>query len=291
LADQDIINFTDVSSCGTATAVSVPCLFSKFTRDDFDHSKGERYQNLLDVVSHAQYDVLWLDNNSGCQGVCERINYIDLAHSDDPKYCQGGNCVDEILLDGLQERVDMVSKKNKDQFIVLHQKGNHGPTYHRRYPDKFGVFQPICETNQLRSCSQQEVVNAYDNAILYTDYFLDRTIDFLKKNSEKYNTAMVYFSDHGESLGESNVYLHGLPYIIAPEYQKKVPFILWLSDEYQQNYKLSKACVAKRSADKLSHDNIFSSVLGLLAIETQVRDSQLDIFSQCKQQINVVHQY
>jgi len=278
LSKQNIINFSDVSSCGTATAVSVPCMFSKFSRTDFSHSKGRQYENLLDVANHAGYQVLWRDNNTGCQGTCERINYENLANNKTKAFCEKGNCFDEVLLEDLHK---LVSKKKGDQLIVLHQKGNHGPTYNRRYPKSFEVYKPTCKTNQLRNCSQEEIVNAYDNAILYTDYFISQTINLLKEVSNKYDTAMVYISDHGESLGENNLYLHGLPYIIAPEYQKKVPFLLWLSDDYQQTHKLSQSCLNQKSNQKLSHDNFFSSMLGLMAIQTKVRDTTLDIISSC----------
>ncbi len=278
LAKQDIINFNDVSSCGTATAISVPCMFSKFIREDFNHSKGEQYENLLDVVKHAGYQVHWRDNNTGCQGTCDRITYEDLAYEKLSTFCKDDNCTDEILLHNLQT---VVNEKSGDKLVILHQKGNHGPTYHLRYPKEFEVFKPACKTNQLRSCSKEEIVNAYDNAILYSDYFISQTIDFLKKNSDEYNTAMVYISDHGESLGENNLYLHGLPYIIAPDQQKKVPFMVWLSDDYQQNYNIDQSCLTQKSSQKLSHDNLFSSMLGLLSIQTQVHDEGLDIFSSC----------
>jgi len=282
--NNSIINFSDVSSCGTATAVSVPCMLSKFSRNEFDYVKGIGFHNLLDVAKHADYNVTWLDNNSGCQGTCDRINYKSLASSNNTKFCVDGNCVDEILLDDLQGTVNLANNKDtdKNQFIILHQKGNHGPTYHLRYPDRFKVFKPTCETNQLRSCSEQEIVNSYDNALLYNDYFLDQTIKFLKKNTDKYNTAMVYVSDHGESLGENNIYLHGLPYLIAPDQQKKVPFIIWLSEDYQKSYTISKSCMSKKSNNPISHDNFFSSMIGLLDIKTSVHDSSLDIFESCK---------
>jgi lipid A ethanolaminephosphotransferase len=283
LSKQDIINFSNVSSCGTATAVSVPCLLSKFSRTDFSYQKGREFQNLLDVSSHANYNVLWRDNNTGCQGMCDRIAYEDLAHQNNPEFCNDDNCVDDILLHDLQSIVNRTKNQpKKDQLIILHQKGNHGPTYQRRYPQTFNIFKPVCKTNQLRSCSQEEIINAYDNAILYTDYFLDKTIKFLKKNAKNYHTAMVYISDHGESLGENNIYLHGLPYMIAPEQQKKVPFIIWLSNSYQQTYGINNSCLANQSNNTLSHDNFFSSMLGLLAIKTNVYNKKLDIFSSCK---------
>lgn len=284
LTDQDIINFKDVTSCGTATAISVPCMFSKFSRENYSDTKGVKFENLLDVVNNAGYDVLWRDNNTGCQGTCKRVGFESLADKESPEYCAEGSCMDEILLVDLQHAIDNRNKnKSEDKLIVLHPKGNHGPTYHRRYPKRFEVFKPTCKTNQLRSCSKQEVVNAYDNAVLYTDYFLAKSIEFLKQNAEEYNTALVYMSDHGESLGENNLYLHGFPYMIAPEQQKKVPFILWLSQGYQQAHLINTVCVAKKTTDKLSHDNLFSSMLGLLDINTKVHDSKLDIFTSCRQ--------
>ncbi|MEB8433543.1 phosphoethanolamine--lipid A transferase [Cocleimonas sp. KMM 6892] len=299
LAKQDIINFSDVSSCGTATAVSVPCMFSKFTRDEFNFDKGREYENLFDVISHAGYKVLWRDNNTGCQHSCDRIAYEHMLDKLNPKFCETGNCVDEVLIEDLQQIVDasntntapneqltkvnaVIESPQGDRVIILHKKGNHGPTYSKRYPAEFEKFTPVCKTNQLVSCTQEEIVNAYDNAILYTDYFLDKSINFLKKNSEQFDTAMVYISDHGESLGENNLYLHGLPYMIAPDYQKKVPFMLWLSKGYEKTHSINKDCVASKSATALSHDNLFSSILGMLSIETKVHDKQLDIFSSCK---------
>jgi len=283
LAEKNIINFSNVTSCGTATAVSVPCMFSKFPRNSYSDSKGLQFENLLDVINHADYDVLWRDNNTGCQGLCKRIAFENLAHMDNDKYCKNGNCVDEILLHDLQEIVDenVARGTSRDKVIILHQKGNHGPTYYKRYPNEFEVFKPACKTNQLQSCSEEEVINAYDNAILYTDYFLAKSIDFLKANTDRYNTALVYISDHGESLGEKNLYLHGLPYVIAPMEQKKVPFMLWLSGRYKQAHSINESCVLKKSNEKLSHDNFFSSMLGLLGIQTEVYDSNLDVFSSC----------
>ena len=284
MSQEDIINFNDVTSCGTATAVSVPCMFSKFDRIDFSHSKGKRNENLLDVAVNANYDVQWINNNTGCQGVCNRIPYVNLANSVDPKYCVKGNCFDEILLDGLQARIDKsFNENNKDKLIVLHLNGNHGPTYHKRYPKEFRKFTPACETNQLINCTKEEVVNAYDNAILYTDYLLAKTLEVLKSNSTKYNTSMIYISDHGESLGENNLYLHGLPYVVAPDYQKKVPMMLWLSTGYQQSYGLNKSCITQKSGEQFSHDNFFSSMLSLLSIKTKVYNAKLDIFSSCYQ--------
>lgn len=284
LKKESILNFTQTSSCGTATAVSVPCMFQKFTRNEYSDSKGKTHQGLLDVLDHAGVKVLWRDNNSGCKGACDRIETENLSHATIPELCNDKECMDMVLLHGLQSYID---KQTEDVVLVLHQKGNHGPAYYQRYPEAFERFKPVCKTNQLQSCSNQEIRNAYDNAILYTDYFLSQTLQLLKANAGKYNTAMLYMSDHGESLGENNLYLHGMPYRIAPDYQKHVPFIAWLSEGYEQTYGINKQCLENKQNDKLSHDNLFSSMLGLLDVQTMVYDEKLDIFSSCREVVTL----
>jgi lipid A ethanolaminephosphotransferase len=194
--------------------------------------------------------------------------------------CNSGECFDDILLYKLQEYLDKAVKT--DTFIVLHQLGSHGPAYYKRYPKAFEVFTPALSSNQLQDAQQQEIINAYDNSILYTDYFLTEVIDFLKNNSTKFDTGMIYVSDHGESLGENNIYLHGLPFFIAPQMQIHVPFILWLSDKLVKSDHIDKSCLEKHSNFKYSHDNLFHSFLGLMGVNTAIYKPELDLFAKCK---------
>ncbi|CAD6881914.1 Phosphoethanolamine transferase EptA specific for the 1 phosphate group of core-lipid A [Methylomonas albis] len=279
LSQEHIINFSQAYSCGTATAASVPCMFSNFGREHFDSSKAKYTENLLDVLSHAGISVLWRNNNDSCKGVCSRVTYEDMAHLNLNDLCNDEVCYDEVLLLHLQEYLD---KQNQDGVIVLHQQGSHGPGYNLRHPQQFKVFTPECDKATLNDCSQQELVNAYDNTIIYTDFFLKNVIDFLKKNNQKYNSAMFYVSDHGESLGEKNVYLHGLPYFIAPDEQKHVPMLSWFSDGFIQNNHIDIPCLNQHSARPVSHDNLFHSILGLMGVATQVYNASLDIFAECR---------
>ncbi len=279
LSQEEIINFSNFYSCGTSTAVSVPCMFSHLGEERYSESKAKKSENLLDVLSHAGIQVLWRDNNSGCKGVCKRIEAEKMANLQHENLCGDAGCYDEILLQGLQEYVDSLKK---DAFIVLHQKGSHGPAYYLRYPESFELYEPVCETSQLDKCPRQEIINAYDNSILYTDYFLSLVIGFLKNNSDKFDTAMIYVSDHGESLGENNIYLHGLPYHIAPDEQKRVPFILWFSKGFEDAYGIDRRHLESISAARHSHDNLFDSVLGLLDIQTKEYDPREDIFAVIK---------
>jgi len=279
LKNEDIITYSDTSSCGTATAQSVPCMFSDLTHDNFSVSKAKSRENLLDGLSHAGFDVLWRDNNSSCKGVCARVETEDLTELQVKDLCNEEECYDEILLHKLDEYINKITD---DAVIVLHQKGSHGPAYYKRYPDQFSKFTPECNVSSVHKCNQDEIVNAYDNTILYSDYFLSKVIEFLKSHSEKYNTALVYMSDHGESLGEQGVYLHGLPYFMAPQEQTHVPFIVWLSENIKDEKYIDYECLVRNSNKKYSQDNLVHSVLGLMDVSTKSYDKDLDIFSVCR---------
>ena len=271
LKKENIINFDQFSSCGTETAVSVPCMFSSLTRDNYDGEKAQHIENVLDVIGHAGVHVLWRDNNSDSKGVALRATYEDFKSPQKNTICEEEECRDEGMLIGLQEYINAHPKG--DIVIVLHQMGNHGPAYYKRYPKQFEKFTPVCKSNQLEQCSEQEITNAYDNAILYTDYFLSKTIAFLKQNDEKFETAMFYVSDHGESLGEKGLYLHGFPYAIAPEAQKHVPAMMWFGKHFEVDRKKLNQ-IAKKP---WSHDSYFHTVLNFSEITSKIYKPELDI--------------
>jgi len=284
LSKQPIDNFSQMVSCGTSTAVSVPCMFSDITRDDYDASRVRTRENVLDVLSHAGASVLWRDNNSGCKGVCARIESEEIKDFKAEQFCDGAECYDEVMLNGLDEYLNKIyqSKTTDNIVIVLHQKGSHGPAYSKRYPANFETFKPVCSTADLEQCSRDEIVNAYDNTILYTDHFLNQVIAFLQQREDKFVSSMIYLSDHGESLGEKNIYLHGLPYFMAPDEQTHVPFITWFSPGYLPQLKIDKACIKEKTDQPWSQDNLFHSLLGLLDIQTSEYQSTLDIFGTCR---------
>jgi len=273
-----LINFSKMSSCGTATAVSVPCVFSALGREHYSDTKAKGQEGLLDVLRHAGFTVLWRDNNSGCKGVCARVDYEDVSQPvAGDALCSSEECYDEKLLERLPE---LMRTARNDLVVVLHQKGSHGPSYWKRYPAAFAHFGPVCQTSELEKCSSAQIVNAYDNTIRYTDYFLSKTIGLLAEQGDV-DTAMLYFSDHGESLGEKNMYLHGAPYLFSPPEQRSVPLMMWFSDSYAERFKIDRRCLAARSAQPVSHDNIFHSVLGMLDVSTAVYNPRLDLFNAC----------
>ena len=273
----NLINYPNVHSCGTETAVSVPCMFSPYDRSDYSDAKAKSTESVIDVLNHAGVNVIWRDNDSGSKKVASRIkNYQDFNHDTNPKYCNESGCHDDILFVGLQKLVNDINN-SKPIFIVLHTKGSHGPAYYKRYPKKFDKYNPVCKTNQLQDCKKEEVVNAYDNTILYTDHILDKTIKLLKNNENKYQVAMYYMADHGESLGENGIYLHGLPYFIAPDVQKHPASVAWFGKDFDIN----KTCVQKESNNSYTQDNLFSTILGLVGVKTKVYNPNKDIFRKC----------
>lgn len=274
-----LINLPNVHSCGTETAVSVPCMFSGMGRANYAGDKAVRQENLLDILKRAGFNVIWRDNNSGCKEVCNRVTYQDLADAKDAKLCTSDECWDEVLLNNLQ---GMIEQSDRDVVLVLHQKGSHGPAYYKRYPPAFEKFKPVCQSSDLPRCTQQQIINGFDNTILYTDTMLSGVIDFLRANQQKFNTGMIYMSDHGESLGENGMYLHGTPYMFAPEAQKHIGAMMWFSDSFRQDVGLNQQCLESRKAQAYSHDNLFHSVLGLMGVQTKVYDRQQDMFASCR---------
>ncbi len=279
LARLDVINFAQTTSCGTNTEVSVPCLFSVYGRRHYDEDKIRHSETLLNVLDHAGFKVIWRDNQSGCKGACTGVEEQRLANAKVPELCDDDSCRDEILLHGLDK---LLADNQGNLVLVLHQLGNHGPAYYRRYPPQFRRFLPACEIDDIAKCSKESVANAYDNALLYTDHMLANTIGLLKKQEEKYDTAMIYLSDHGESLGENGLYLHSIPYAIAPKEQTQVPMVMWFSPSYARDFALDTQCLQQRAAQPASHDNLFHSVLGLLDVKTRVYDAAMDLTTTCR---------
>ena len=270
LSRLKVINFTNMTSCATSTALSLPCMFSLQSENGFDVDDADNSENLLDVIQHAGGHVLWRDNNSDSKGIAEDVVLEDFRDPANNPVCDS-ECRDVGMLPGLDNFI--AGQQDGDIVIVLHQMGNHGPAYYKRYPQNFEKFTPVCRTNDLEMCSEEEINNAYDNAILYTDYFLSQVIAFLKEYDDRFETAMFYISDHGESLGEHGLYLHGLPNILAPDEQRHVPAIMW----FGSSYKINSPELKVHANDHYSHDNFFHTVLGFMEIQTSVYDPELDI--------------
>ena len=283
-ARKDLASARNAWSCGTSTATALPCMFSNLGKNGFESRKSNS-ENLLDVLQHAGLAVLWLDNQSGCKGICARVPSASTTALQDPKLCSGGECLDPILLADLDERLAALpaEQRARGTVVVLHQMGSHGPAYSRRSEQALKKFQPECQSTALQTCTQAQVVNAYDNSIVETDAFLGATLQWLDRQQSQAETAMIYVSDHGESLGENNIYLHGLPYSIAPDVQKHVPWITWLSPAMQARVGVRTDCLQRDLADRhITQDDYFHSVLGLMDVQTTAYQGERDLFRSCR---------
>ncbi|WP_224215793.1 phosphoethanolamine transferase [Acinetobacter lwoffii] len=282
LSKLAVINFSQVSSCGTATAVSVPCMFSGMSRETYDEQLASHREGLLDIAQRAGYQVTWIDNNSGCKGACDRVQKYQIPAQLKQKWCDaGGECFDEILVDSLKDYLAHLDKNNpKPQLIVLHQMGSHGPAYFKRSKAPYQPFQPTCNSNAIQGCSTEELKNSYDNSIVYTDHVLAQIIETLKQQTQ-YQTGFWYLSDHGESTGEHGLYLHGAPYSMAPTQQTHVPMLMWFSDAWKQQNTHQVSCLKGQTGQARSHDHLFPSLLSLLDIKTQVTEAKNDMLAQC----------
>ncbi len=279
LAQLPVLNFPDTTACGTSTEVSLPCMFAPVGRRNYDESRIRGSESLLHVLARAGAAVQWRDNQSGCKGVCNGLPSELVTAATAPGLCQGDRCWDEGLLRGLDERLQ---RAQGVQVLVLHMLGNHGPSYFRRYPPAFERFTPACHDDNLGNCSKAQIVNAYDNAVLYTDHVLATLIATLEANSSRVDSAMLYVSDHGESLGEKGLFLHGMPNAIAPREQTQVPMVMWWTKGFGQAAAIDQPCMQRRAAAPAQHDNLFHTVLGMLDVKTALYEPQWDLTAGCR---------
>ena len=278
LAQLDVINFPDVTACGTNTETSLPCMFAPVGRRNYDERRIRTSESLLHLLKRAGFDLLWRDNQSGCKGVCDGLPEQHTDPSRAP-FCDGSQCLDEALLDGLDA---VAGDRHGNRVVVLHMLGNHGPAYYKRYPPAMRRYVPTCDTGELRNCSREQIVNAYDNALLYTDHVLSRAIALLREQQGRRDTALLYVSDHGESLGENGLFLHGLPFAIAPPEQTRVPMVLWMSPDFSRSAGVDVDCLRREAPRPWTHDNLFHTTLGLLRVQAPEYAPELDITRPCR---------
>jgi lipid A ethanolaminephosphotransferase len=265
LEKAGVLALKNTTSCTTYTTGSVACILA--------HDDGSsNSEPLPSYLTRLGADVIWRTSNWGepTIKVTEYLNRGDLKDG-----CVGSGCdFDEVLLTNLSQRIQQSDKQKI--LAVLHTKGSHGPSYYARYPSEFERFTPVCRHEEISKCTDQALVNAYDNTILYTDHFLNQTIDQLKQ-LKGIPTLLIYISDHGESLGEFGLYLHGTPYAFAPDFQKDIPFLIWASDEYAELKGIDVENI--NQLDEYSQANIFHTIIGAFDLQTDIYDSTRDVLS------------
>lgn len=277
---REVVNFPNVVSCGTSTAESVPCMFSGLGRAGFSHDAAAGRESIFGALQRVGISTFWRDNSTGCKDVCDHEHFEERATWTDAEWCDSTGCFDELLLKDFDT---LVADRSRDHLIVLHQRGSHGPAYHTDVPQRAKEFFPECDFPNLRNCDRAAINNAYDNTILYTDYFLSRVIDELERHGNEFDTAMLYVSDHGESLGENGLYLHGFPYALAPHEQVEVPMLFWGSPTFFSDHAhVDSSCLRRSAQQDTSHDAIFHTLLPLFHVESPLYDGSLDLFAPCR---------
>ncbi len=264
LAEQsNLLVLNNTKSCTTYTTGSLACILAP-------SDQYLDFEALPTYLARHGVDVQWRTNNWG-EPPIKATSYTEAVEL--RADCVGEGCkLDEVLLTNLINAIDSSDKQKI--FVVLHTKGSHGPSYYSRYTKEFNQFTPVCRDEEISKCSPEELINAYDNTLLYTDHFLTTLIMELQTLA-KTSSAMMYISDHGESLGEHGLYLHGTPYSFAPDYQKDIPFLFWASDTFldTRNLKLKNL----NQANSHNQFNVFHTVLGALSLESSIYDSTLDV--------------
>ncbi|MBL4667993.1 MAG: sulfatase-like hydrolase/transferase [Flavobacteriales bacterium] len=246
----------NAEACATYTTAGVKCILEY-------KNTSKLFEILPNYLFRNDVEVIWRTTNWGEPTV--KIKNYQKKGDLEKLYKGEGSGYDEVLLSGLRKQI-LASKKNK-VLVVLHTSTSHGPTYYKKYPKKFEKFTPVCKSVELANCTQEELINAYDNTIVYTDYILASLIEELKQ-LDGYNSSMIFISDHGESLGENNLYMHGIPASIAPKEQLNIPFIVWVSNDSKK----------LKDNEILSQHNVFHSILDFLEIESPIYDKNMSIF-------------
>ena len=279
LSRLPVLSFAPAESCGTSTEVALPCMFAPVGRRDYDEGRIRGSESLLHMAARAGVSVQWRDNQSGCKGVCDGLPTEFVESINPPGLCADGRCLDEGLLAGLDARL---AQARGTQLWVLHMLGNHGPSYFRRYPPAFEHFRPTCRDDDLSRCSREQIVNAYDNALRYTDHVLASLVAKLRAQADKVDSVMVYVSDHGESLGESGLFLHGVPRAIAPTEQTRVPMLMWWSANAPSAIGFDEGCMRARVKEPVAHDHLFHTLAGLLDLRSRIVEPAWDLTDGCR---------
>ena len=274
LKRRGVINFTDVTACGTSTDVSLPCMFSRVGRKDYDRDRILTEESVLSVIDRAGVTVRWVDNQSGCKGAC--TDAMETAVTRNTADCRNGVCWDRAMLGNIDAALKTAASR---ELLVLHSMGNHGPAYWRRTPPAFRPFGEGCLKDDLGECRPEDVVVSYDNAVAYADQFLAAAIDKLSAVKDR-DTVLLYVSDHGESLGEKGLWLHGAPYWTDLSEQTKVPMILWMNDSARRRFNVTRP--AGNVDVPVTHDNLADTLFELTGVQSVVHHPQESLLSRLR---------
>ena len=252
---KDTVKAYVADASATYTAAGVKAILEYKDTD-------ELYEILPNYLYRTGIDVFWRTSNWGEPPV--HVRSYETIGDLRKRLPETSGKYDGDLLVGLK---DEILAGGKDQvFGVLHTYTNHGPSYNTNYPPEFEVFTPVSSTVEMSKVSREELFNAYDNSIVYTDWIVHSVIDIVRETGRR--GCVLFVSDHGESLGENNLYMHGVPYSMAPREQLEIPFVVWTSDP----------SLRLKDLDEVTQHHVFHTVLDFFGVESPIFDENFSIF-------------
>ena len=254
LAKQNVISYSKLHTDHTYTGASVPQLLTD------QNLKDDRttYTSLYSVVNQSKIPTTWIGNQTleiSYGPIVETNQEVILVDKYKSEYSFSKE-MDEIMLPSM----DSVLNSGPNQLITLHMIGSHW-YYENRYTEKFRKYKPVIDSKYIPSVTQEEMINSYDNTILYLDDFMNSIIERLKE--ETVPTALIYVSDHGEYLGEDGQYLHAA----GGDVLKNPAYILWFSDKYKEEHDEVVDRINDLKNNALTTDIIFHTILDILRID------------------------
>ncbi|MGY5352134.1 phosphoethanolamine transferase [Wenyingzhuangia sp. IMCC45533] len=264
----NLYSFKNIYTPNTYTSKSIPQILTSI---DVDTDKKNEIHSLYSVLNKSGYQTKWIGNQT------PEVSYRDFIFENN-----------EVKLIDVEHSVLSYSKKYdgelinefKDSysyglshFYTIHMIGSHW-WYEGRYPKKFKKFEPIANSKYIPSNSKEEMINSYDNTIVYLDYFLNELITFLEKKNKQ--VVLVYLSDHGETLGEQGKWLHAQ----NNDASKNPACIVWYSNEFIKNHhQKTENLNANIARERISTDFLYHSILDLIDVKEFEYDSNKSIFN------------
>jgi len=253
---KDVYSLKNIYTPNTYTAKSVPQIL---TSQSINDTQDQSIYSLYSVLNKANYNTVWIGNQTPEKSYRDLIyqnksvSLIDVEHS----VLSYHKKYDTELINTFKEQY----QENQANFYTLHMIGSHW-WYESRYSEEFKKFTPVVKTKYLPSSSEEELINSYDNTIVYLDYFLNEMITFLEEKEEE--TILIYLSDHGEILGEDDKWLHGQDH----EASKNPAGIIWSSKKFKKNSPQKLDGLIQNLNREVSTDFLYHSVLSLIEVQS-----------------------
>lgn len=264
---DNIVSFPNIFSEYTNTNRSLPHILTRADSTNTEVAFTET--SFISTFKHCGFSTTWISNQDAANtyiGFMKESDTIIYAHPEKTVY-DFNLWLDEDILPITEHNL---TKSNKSKLIVLHTIGSHW-YYNSHFSDKYKIFKPITSSKILSQCSPTEIINSYDNSVLYTDFFLDELIKLL----ERKKAILVYLSDHGETLGENGEWLHAGENSVS----KNPACIIWYSDSFNAQFPEKVIALKANKNRRFRTDFLYHSILSAGNIPSKSILRQLDIFS------------